>query len=171
MGHTYGTWLPGDSKGFRTRHHRQHVDGDYKNPPPKGKYNDLYQRSKSLMKRDPVELNTQQRKLALDAFVNSLLKRKIEVKAGAIDALHFHILAPFPDHNPRHWIGIAKKESSHFLKINACGIDGGIWAVRCECVPIEDAEHEENCSDYIADHVDRGAAVWMATQIAISELA
>lgn len=36
MGHTYGTWLPGDPCSFRTRHHRQHIEGDYRNPPPKG---------------------------------------------------------------------------------------------------------------------------------------
>lgn len=33
MCHTYGTWLPGDPRGFRTRHHREHVEGDYKSPP------------------------------------------------------------------------------------------------------------------------------------------
>jgi hypothetical protein len=32
---TYGAWLDGDARGFRTRHHREHVEGDYKNPPPK----------------------------------------------------------------------------------------------------------------------------------------
>jgi hypothetical protein len=36
MGNTFGTWLPGSPKGFRTRHHREHVEGDYKHPPPKG---------------------------------------------------------------------------------------------------------------------------------------
>ena len=35
---TYGSWLYGDKRGFRTRHHREHVDGDYKNPPSLGKY-------------------------------------------------------------------------------------------------------------------------------------
>jgi hypothetical protein len=35
---TYGAWLYGDVRGFRTRHHREHVDGDYKNPPPAEKY-------------------------------------------------------------------------------------------------------------------------------------
>jgi hypothetical protein len=34
-GSTYGAWLPGDPRGFRTRHHRQHVEGDYKDPPPR----------------------------------------------------------------------------------------------------------------------------------------
>ena len=61
MGHTYGTWLPGDPKGFRTRHHREHVEGDYKHPPPKGKYDARWERAKRLMKRDPVYLDEQQR--------------------------------------------------------------------------------------------------------------
>jgi hypothetical protein len=26
---TYGGWLHGDPRGFRTRHHRAHVEGDY----------------------------------------------------------------------------------------------------------------------------------------------
>jgi len=160
MGHTYGTWLPGDPKGFRTRHHRDHCEGDYKNPPPKGTFDDLHERSKDLMQRDPVYLDETQRRLALDAFINSLLKRNIPVIIGGIDRIHFHVLAPFPDHNPRHWIGIAKKESSHALKAQGHGIDGGIWAVRCKCLPIEDARHAERANGYIADHADRGAVIW-----------
>jgi hypothetical protein len=35
---TSGDWLYGDARGFRTRHHREHVEGDYKNPPPPGIY-------------------------------------------------------------------------------------------------------------------------------------
>lgn len=159
MGHTYGTWLPGDSRGFRSRHHRVHCEGDYKNPPPIDAFVDLYRRSKDLMKRDPVFLTPQQRDIAVDAFVASLLKRNIDVRIGAIDRIHFHVLAPFEDHNPRHWIGIAKKESSHALKVQGCGIEGGIWAVRCKCLPIEAAAHEKYATDYIADHAAHGARI------------
>jgi len=28
----YAEWLNGDRLGFRTHHHREHVEGDYKNP-------------------------------------------------------------------------------------------------------------------------------------------
>src|SRR5258706_3182865 len=74
MGHTYGTWLPGDPKGFRTRHHREHVEGDYKHPPPKGKYDELWNRSKDLMKRDPVYLTPIQRERATEEIIRSLKK-------------------------------------------------------------------------------------------------
>jgi hypothetical protein len=33
MFHTYGAWLPGDHRGFRTRHHKKHIEGDYNHPP------------------------------------------------------------------------------------------------------------------------------------------
>ncbi|HEX3314753.1 MAG TPA: hypothetical protein VHR72_07680 [Gemmataceae bacterium] len=29
---TYGSWLPGNPRGFRSRKHRIHSSGDYKNP-------------------------------------------------------------------------------------------------------------------------------------------
>jgi hypothetical protein len=57
--HTYGVWLYGDPRGFRTRHHREHIEGDYKNPPPPGKYADKLQRSKESLKQDPVKLNAE----------------------------------------------------------------------------------------------------------------
>src|SRR5437868_3666075 len=50
MCHTYGTWLPGDPRGFRTRHHREHCDGDYKNPPKPGQWEQRHAQAKSLMK-------------------------------------------------------------------------------------------------------------------------
>jgi hypothetical protein len=58
MGSTYGTWLPGDARGFRTRHHREHIEGDYRNPPPKGMYEARHQQSKDVMQRDVVYLTT-----------------------------------------------------------------------------------------------------------------
>ena len=52
----YGAWLYGDARGFRTRHHREHVEGDYKAPPPAEKYNDRRQRSAASLKQPPVVL-------------------------------------------------------------------------------------------------------------------
>ena len=71
---TYGTWLPGDFKGFRTRHHREHVEEDYKSAPPAGLYYGLHRQSRELMKRDPVHLAVEQRKRAVVEIVKSFLK-------------------------------------------------------------------------------------------------
>ena len=160
MGNTFGTWLPGDPKGFRARHHREHVDGDYKKPPPKGKYDALWKPSKELMKREPVYLNPAQRKRAVDEFVRSFKKWKIELRVLSMDRVHIHALARFHDRNPRHWVGLAKKESSAYMKRDGLAPDGGLWAVRCKCLPITDREHFDRVVGYIQDHAKRGACVW-----------
>src|SRR5688500_1461640 len=86
--HTYGTWLRGDLRGWRSRHHREHVDGDYKHPPPKGKYDALFEYSKSLMKRDAVRIERQLRDFVLDALVDKLFEKQIPVAVGSLDGIH-----------------------------------------------------------------------------------
>jgi hypothetical protein len=154
MCNTYGTWLPGDPRGFRTRHHRQHIDGDYKNPPTPGTFDNLHQRSRRLMTRPPVYLTPTQIPRVLSEFLASLHRRSMEVIVAALDTHHLHILARFPDHQPRHWIGIAKKESSHFLHL------GGLWAVRGKVVPIRDPSHQLNVARYITAHARHGATLY-----------
>lgn len=94
-GNTFGTWLRGDARGWRARHHREHVEGDYKNPPPPGTYDGLRASSRRLMKRDKVWLTAPARDLACRELVASLLCHGIEVIALAVDDHHFHLLARF----------------------------------------------------------------------------
>lgn len=95
MGNTYGTWLPGDERGFRTRHHREHVEGDYKFPPPPGYYDALLARSKALLKRDPVLLPAAVRPLVCRLFVQALRHYHVEVVVVSVSTMHFHALARF----------------------------------------------------------------------------
>jgi len=66
--HTYGSWLRGDPRGWRSRHHKDHVNGDYKNLPEKGKYDALLELSKSVMTRDPVRIAKPLRTFVLERF-------------------------------------------------------------------------------------------------------
>ncbi len=142
IGSTYGTWLHGDPRGFRTRHHREHIPYDYRHPPPPGLYTQRYNLSKQLMPRPPVHLTPHQRRLALQEMIKSFTRQRIEIIALSVDRIHFHLLARFPDHNPRHHIGVAKKESSHYLKETGQSPIGGIWGTRTQCVPIKDRAHQ-----------------------------
>lgn len=162
MCHTYGTWLLGDPRGFRTRHHREHVEGDYRNPPPEGQYNALLNRSRQLMKRDPVYLTLEQRQRAVNEFVRAFEKWHTELRVIAIDRIHLHALFRDPQHNPRRVFGLGKKECSAYMKQDALAPVGGLWAVRCKCLPIRDAMHFESAIRYICDHVHRGAAIGYA---------
>jgi hypothetical protein len=66
---TYGTWLPGDPRGFRSHNHRIHSSGTYKSPPPPGEHHLLHQRAKRELKREPIRLNAEQQRIALDAVL------------------------------------------------------------------------------------------------------
>ena len=159
--HAYGSWLRGDHRGWRSRHHREHVDGDYKNPPRKGKYDNLYELSKALMKRDAVKIATHLRKFIADEIATKLRSDGIEVLIVSVDAKHVHVLARFPDHNVRHWIGRAKKHASHALRQQGLRTEkGGLWGKRCHPEPIENRAHEVFCFGYIRDHFKRGAELW-----------
>jgi hypothetical protein len=152
--------LPGDPRGFRTVHHREHIDGDYKSPPPKGKFEGLHRYSKSVMRREAVHLTAKQRPLIAQLLVESFSRRKIEVVAACLDSVHFHILARFPDHRADHWVGIAKRESSHYAKEAGNGPIGGLWATGGKSVPVADREHQLATARYILDHQSRAAAAW-----------
>lgn len=217
-GNTYGTWLRGDSRGWRARHHREHVDGDYKDPPPAGTYDRLLARSRWLMTREPVHLSGAARKLACRVMVESLRRDGVEVIALCVDDHHFHLLARFPkprgrlgeEHKPsdrpgempprskiptgsencstasgaagrslgldsryaarkdgnvelaviRQFVGAAKRDSARELVAAQLASPGGVWAVRCRALPVEDRGHQLSVYRYIAGHGERGAAVW-----------
>lgn len=157
-GNTYGTWLPGDKRGWRSRHHKVHVDGDYKAPPPVGKYDELRRRAEAAMPQPPVFLDQQQRELAGPALVEMLLQQEAELLALSLDAVHFHLLARFGQVPPRPVIGRAKKHAYHIL--HDAGHTGSAWAKRCRVLPITDRAHQVNVFDYILRHGENGAWTW-----------
>src|SRR5947209_9061428 len=88
-GSTYGTWLRGDPRGWRARHHREHVNGDYHSPPPRGMYDKLHARSKKLMKRDAVHVvDPRLRRIIVDEFVKRLQIGKRNVIIAGFDDHH-----------------------------------------------------------------------------------
>jgi len=159
--HVYASWLRGDPRGWRARHHREHVDGDYKHPPPKGKYDALFELSKPLMKRDPVRIAKALRQVVAGAIAEKLQMDDIQVLVVSLTAKHLHLLARFPDHNPRHWIGRAKKSASHIVRQEGLRTEeGGLWAKRSHAEPITGRSHQVKTFCYVLDHVNEGAAIW-----------
>jgi len=159
---TYGTWLPGDPRGFRTKGDRFHVDGDYKNPPARGMYEGMHVMARRRMKREAVVLTPEMQVVARAAVVEKLIEKDIELAAVAVDDHHLHVLGRFPDHRPRHWIGLAKKHSAFVVRKAGCWPGGGIWAQRGLCKPIVDEGHLRRAREYVLDHLQRGALVWKA---------
>jgi len=179
MSNTYGTWLPGDPRGFRTRGHREHVEGDYKRPPGED-YTARHEAAKRWMTREPVWLSVEARRAGLAALHHAMVDvHGLEVLSLAVSAVHLHVLVRLPgdlrrkptlskrglrgssvDDPPRHYLGIAKKESAKALAKAGLVEPGGVWATRGKVRPIRDRQHQVNVFHYILDHRREGAAVW-----------
>ena len=102
----------------------RYVDGDYKDPPPKGLYDGLHQHAKASAKGPTVLLNRRQRRIALEALVEKLQALPVEVIAASVDAVHYHLLGRFVDGDVRRAMGQAKGYASRVL-----GSDGLAGAV------------------------------------------
>jgi hypothetical protein len=93
---THSSWLHGDPRGFRSRDHRIHSSGDYKNPPPPGEHDRLhrYQHEKSA---PPTILQRPVFRAIGLAALENLLSQKYKVEAVAVTPTHLHVLALVPD--------------------------------------------------------------------------
>jgi len=76
---TYGSWLPGEPRGFRTRHHREHVEGNYRNPPPPGLYEHRHEHARELMRHPRGNLRTNGR-YAIAGHILGRAKRAASVQ-------------------------------------------------------------------------------------------
>jgi hypothetical protein len=128
--HTYGVWLYGDPRGFRTRHHREHVEGDYKNPPrgeAAAEYAEKYRRSQESLKQEPVRLPPELRAVVGAALRERLIAPGAQVIAVAMTATHAHVLAKMPDSKAvtRDWVGLAKKHAWFLARPGLEGADVG----------------------------------------------
>ncbi len=157
--HMYAAWLYGDPRGFRTRHHREHIEGDYKNPPPKGKYDSQFERSKKLMTQPKVILTPDWRKVVGEAVVGKLVRLGAELLAVSVSATHLHIHGRFPPAEVREWVGLAKKHAWHEARDR--GWEKKLWAKRGKAERVRDHRHQQNTFNYILRHAKKeGAWVW-----------
>ena len=154
-GNTYGTWLPGDKRRWRSRHHKVHVNGDYKDPPPPGAHDDLRRHAQDAMTQAPVFLNVRQREIVGQALVEMLLKQEVEVLALSVDAVHFHLLGRVGDPPARAVLGRAKKHATFTLQRG--GHRGRVWGKRARVLPIKNRAHQVNVFRHILSHAESGA--------------
>jgi hypothetical protein len=130
------------------------------------------------MKRDAVVLSWDEQVRTCRKIMEALTYHNVEVVQLCVSPTHFHVLCRFVPlsagiaipgldnprastiRDPRHLIGIAKKESARELSKTGARTKGGIWAVRCKCKPIRDRRHQVRVTRYIYAHHKHGAAVF-----------
>jgi len=155
---TYGAWLHGDSRGFRTRHHREHIEGDYKNPPPPGMYENRERRSRKTLKQLSVVLPSN-----LRPIIGSALKERLQGLGAVMFCIsmsgqHAHGLAKMPRPLVREWGGLAKKHAWFVARDH--GWKEKLWGKRSQAIRVKTREHQLNVYRYIMDHAEEGAWVW-----------
>jgi hypothetical protein len=155
---TYGAWLYGDSRGFRTRHHREHIEGDYKNPPPPGMYADKEQCSRESMSEPPVILPVELRPVVGMAILKRLRDLGAEVLVLSVSGQHIHGQARMPYGQPKRWVGMAKRHV--WFELRDLGWQGKLWGKGSKAIPIENRGHQVNTFFYILRHAQQGAWVW-----------
>ena len=164
---TYGAWLPGDPRSFRTRHHRDHVDGDYKDPPEAGIYESFLLKNRNALKHDPVSLARQQRKLVGIALKAKLDELDASLIAVSVSRQHIHMLLKLPPATVRDQVGAAKKHA--WFELRKTGWNKKLWGKRGKFLRIRDRKHQLNVFYCILRHAEQGAWVWYYTRVKNSE--
>jgi len=155
---TYGAWLPGDDRGFRTRHHRLHVDGDYKYPPKPGKFQGLKKSAQASLKHDAVSLTVPQRQAVGEAVREKATVCGAEIACIAVAATHTHLLIGSDANLTRKTAGAIKRHTWFTLRNE--GWNRKLWAKGGKYVPVETRSHWDNVFAYILRHESEGAYVW-----------
>ncbi|MSR59407.1 MAG: hypothetical protein EXS05_17480 [Planctomycetaceae bacterium] len=162
---TYGSWLPGDPRGFQTWRGKEYV------PPPKryakpgeqnykaAAYTNRFQAAKAITDK-PVNLSPAQRRITLDAVVKEINKLPVVSAVLAVAAEHSHLLAKFGGLQIRPTVGFLKGEATK--ELHTSGFDrNDPWAKGCHMKPKSEGNEFRVAFNYVRNHINEGAAVYI----------
>jgi REP element-mobilizing transposase RayT len=159
---THGTWLHGDPRGFRSREHRIHSSGDYKNPPPADEHAGLY-RYQLEHSRPPVELPKVCWQAVGQAILKNLATQNCRTAIIAVTPTHVHHLTEIPDDPARirELVGWEKRFATRAARALLPSLkDVELWA-EGEAVHIVDSEeHYVSARNYIRTEQGSDAWIW-----------
>lgn len=162
---TYGSWLPGDPRGFQTWRGKEHV------PPPKRyakpgeetykpkAYADKYQAAKAVTDK-PVKLSPTFRQISLEAVVKEIDKLPVVAAVLAIAVEHSHVLAKFGALDFRPTVGFLKGAATKAL--HASGFKPqDPWSKGCHMKSKSEGKEFQIAFDYVRNHINEGAVVYV----------
>ncbi len=150
-------WLHGDERGFRSRHHRIHSSGDYKNPPPLSEHEKLRQYMQNLVNGAPKFLAPPEYPIVGSAFVLKLLQMNCKVFIVACGCTHLHVLYQSVESDAQAELGKPKQYASYKLRHPS----GKLWARGAAIIRVRGGGHAGEAFDYIGRHsTHEGAWVW-----------
>jgi hypothetical protein len=159
----YGSWLPGDPRGFQTWRGKEYV------PPPKryakpgeatyepSEYTDRYRRAQAIA-GDTVHLSIEQRRWVVNAVVEEVNRLSLIPAGLSVSSEHCHLLSKFGALKIRPTVGALKGEATKAL--HAAGIScDRIWSRECHPKSKKEGREFQIAFEYVCDHVNEGAVV------------
>jgi hypothetical protein len=136
------SWLHADERGFRSRHHRLHSSGDYRNPPPKSEHAGLRKWMKEHSGQR-IEIPSELRPVIGTTLLQFFREKQVKLLALSVGEIHAHMQIQLIDNIVaiRRIIGHAKRESSRSVKKQ---MPGSVWGAGGEHKRIENRSHHEN---------------------------
>ena len=160
---TYGTWLPGDKRGYCTRRGAIYV------PPPKryakpgeptykaSEHTIVHTLSKSAS-GDPVYLSAEQMKVALDAIVAEIAEIPIVPAILSLGEWHVHWLCYFGPLKIKRVVERVKAAATR--KLNSLGFSGKRpWTRDCNIRSKSNRQACRNAYRYIKQHLEQGCLI------------
>jgi hypothetical protein len=160
---TYGSWLPGDPRGFQTWRARTYV------PPPKryaksdeptydaAAYRDEWEMAKQMCP-NAVRLTREEQRLALDAIVQAIYPLQMTPRILAIGDWHAHLIAQFYLLPIRPTVGRFKNAATN--AIPNPGSRKRIWTDGCHMESLPGTVALRYATDYVRRHAEQGALVY-----------
>ncbi|MCB9838490.1 MAG: transposase [Phycisphaeraceae bacterium] len=155
---TFGSWLPGDPRGFRNHQHRIHSRGDYKNPPPPGEHRGLHNYAQRVLHKPRITLDNDAKAAVRDAIIAKSSRDGAHLRCVAVSSNHVHALLNIDPDHITPVVGALKRASSHAIRDR---FPGRVWGARKHVDAVRDQGYLSNVESYILAHsrIER-AATW-----------
>ena len=159
---TYGTWLPGDPRGFQTREAREYV------PPPARyaregetpytpeRYRGRYLHARTLS-GPAARLSPHECRAVLSAIFAEIERLEIVPRALAVGPTHVHLLARFGALEIRPTV--ARLKSAATRSLVRFGRGRPLWCRGCHMKSLFGEAGLQRATGYVLDHAKEGAVV------------
>ena len=160
---TRRSWLHGDGRGFRSRGHRIHSSGDYKNPPPEGEHARLLKYHQSRARDPSVKIPKSLRRDVGLALLKALLVAGRRVLVIAVTQKHAHFLVELPKKRSKATQTVGKWKTARTAAVRKM-LPGSIWGEGGKYKPVRSRDHLRAAYKYIRDEQGEGAWIWTYRQ-------
>ncbi len=144
---TYGTWLPGDPRGYGTLDAKQTFRGDDQK---------LHQWAEDHLARESIRLGATGLKIVA-GVLRELFAADQRLIVAAVAPVHCHLVADIPRDELSRSMNSVKGRTSHAL--GSIGLKGRTWSRRYHAQLLRDGDALDNAIAYVRSHDEQGALI------------